>query len=180
MGCHFLLQGIFSTQGSNLPLLCLLHCQAGFLPLTPAGKPIMVKAITVANTSFCGIRDSSMYFRCVNLFTPHNILGILGSSAGKESAWNAGDSGSISGLGSSPGERIGYSLQCSGASLVAQLVKNPPAMWETWVWSLGWEDPLEEGMTTSSCTLAWRSLMDRGAWQAIVHGIPKSRTWLSD
>ena len=52
------------------------------------------------------------------------------------------------------------------ASLVAQLVKNPPAMWETQVQSLGWKDPLEEGMAAHSSILAWRILMDRGAWQA--------------
>ena len=62
------------------------------------------------------------------------------------------------------------------ASLVAQMVKNPPAMRETWVRSLGWEDPLEEGMTTHSSILAWRIPMDRGAWQAIVHGIAESDT----
>ena len=60
------------------------------------------------------------------------------------------------------------------ASLVAQIVKNPPAMWETWVRSLGWEDPLEEGMATHSSILAWRIPMDRGAWRATVHGITKS------
>ena len=49
------------------------------------------------------------------------------------------------------------------ASLVAQTVKNSPAMWETWVRSLGWEDPLEEGMATHSSILAWRITMDRGA-----------------
>ena len=59
------------------------------------------------------------------------------------------------------------------ASLVAQLVKNPPAMRETWVWSLGWEDPLEEGIATHSSILAWRIPMDRGAWQAIVHGVAR-------
>ena len=63
------------------------------------------------------------------------------SSVGKESTCNARDPGSISGLGRSAGEGIGYSLQYSWASLVAQLVKNPPAIWETWVQSLGWEDP---------------------------------------
>ena len=68
-------------------------------------------------------------------------MGFLGSSAGKESACNAGDSGSIPGSGRSPGEGIGYPLQYSWASLVAQMVKNPPAMQETWVQSLGWEDP---------------------------------------
>ena len=51
-----------------------------------------------------------------------------------------------------------------------QMVKNPSAMWETWVQSLGWEDPLEEGMATHSSTLAWRIPMDRGAWWATVHG----------
>ena len=54
-------------------------------------------------------------------------------------------------------------------SLVAQTVKDPPAMRETWVWSLGWEDPLEEGMATHSSILAWRTPMDRGAWWTTVH-----------
>ena len=49
-------------------------------------------------------------------------------------------------------------------------------MWETWVRSLGWEDALEEGMATHSSILAWRILMNRGAWQAIVHGLGKSQT----
>ena len=62
--------------------------------------------------------------------------------------------------------------------LVAQMVKNLPAMWETWVQSLGWEDPLEEGMETHSSILAWRILTDRGAWEggATIHGIEKSQT----
>ena len=66
------------------------------------------------------------------------------SSVGKETACNTGDPGSIPGLGRSAGEGIGYPLQYSWAALVAQVVKNPPAMWETWVRSLGWEDPLEK------------------------------------
>ena len=57
---------------------------------------------------------------------------------------------------------------------------NPPAMWETWVRSLGWEDLLEEGMSTHFSILAWRIPMDRGAWWATVHGVAKSRTQLSD
>ena len=60
------------------------------------------------------------------------------SSVGKESSCNAGDPGSIPGSGRSPGERIDYPLQNSRASLMAQLVKNPPAVWKTWIWSLGW------------------------------------------
>ena len=71
------------------------------------------------------------------------------SSVGKESTCNAGDPGSIPGSGRSAGEGIGYTPQYSWASLVAQLVKNPPAMQETWVQSLGWEDPLEKGMATT-------------------------------
>ena len=84
------------------------------------------------------------------------------------------------GSGSSPEEGIGYPLQCSWVSLVAQMVKNLPTMWETWVQSLGWEDPLEEGMASHSSILAWRIPMDRGAWRATVHGVVKSQTWLSD
>ena len=66
------------------------------------------------------------------------------------------DPGLIPGLGRSPGEGIDYPLQFSWASLVAQLVKNPPAVQETWVQSLGWEDPLEEGKATHSIILAWK------------------------
>ena len=62
------------------------------------------------------------------------------------------------------------------ASLLAQTVKNPPVMRDTWVQSLGWEDPLEEGTATRSSILAWRISMDRGAWQVTVHGVAKSRT----
>ena len=64
----------------------------------------------------------------------------------------------IPGSGRSTGEGIGYPLQYSWASPVAQLVKNLPAMWETWVRSLGWEDPLEKGKVTDSSILAWRIL----------------------
>ena len=62
----------------------------------------------------------------------------------------------IPGLGRSAGEGIGYSLQYSWASLLAQLAKNPPAMRETWIQSLGCEDPLEKGKATHSSILAWR------------------------
>ena len=83
-------------------------------------------------------------------------MGFPGSSAGKESTCNAGDPSSAPALGRSPGKGIGYPLQYSWASLVAQLVKNLPAMWETWVRSLSWEDPLEKGKATHSSILAWR------------------------
>ena len=85
-----------------------------------------------------------------------SLMGFTDSSIGKESACNAGEPSSIPGSGRSTGEGTGYPLQYSCASLVAQLVKNPPAMWETWVRSLGWKDPLEKGKTTHSSILAWR------------------------
>ena len=113
-----------------------------------------------------------------------NNHGFPHSSVGKESACNAGDPGLIPGSGRSPGEGIGYPLQYSWASLVAQLVKNPPAMQETWVPSLGWKifwrrerlptpgfwpgefhglyslwgqkDLLEEGMAAHFSSLTWR------------------------
>ena len=83
------------------------------------------------------------------------MLGFPDNSVGKESTCSAGDPGSIPGSGRSAAEGIGYPLQYS--SLVAQLVKNPLAMQETWVRSLGWEDPLEKGTVTHSSILAWRS-----------------------
>ena len=66
-----------------------------------------------------------------------------------------------------------------GASLVAQSVKNLPAVQETRVRSLGWEDPLEKEMATHSSVLAWK-IMDRGAWRAAVHGVAKSLAQLSN
>ena len=86
----------------------------------------------------------------------------------------------IPGSGRSPGEGIGYPLQYSWASLVAQLAKNLPEIWETWVQSLDWEDTLEEGMVTHSSILAWGTPMDRGASRATVHGVAKSWTQLRD
>ena len=63
---------------------------------------------------------------------------------------------------------------------MAQTVKNPLAMQETWVQSLDWEDPLEESMATHPSILAWRIPMDRGAWRVTVHGVAKSQTQLSN
>ena len=85
------------------------------------------------------------------------LKGFPDSSVGEESTCNVGDPGLIPVWGRSAGEGIGYSLQYSQASLVAQLVKNLPAILETWVQSLGWEDPLEKGKANqNSSILAWR------------------------
>ena len=90
------------------------------------------------------------------MFLVWSFFGFPCSSAGKESACNAGDPRLIPGLRRFPGEGIGYLLQFSWASLVAQLVKNPHAMRKTWVQSLSWEDPLEKGKATHSSILVWR------------------------
>ena len=71
-------------------------------------------------------------------------------------AGDARDMGLIPGSGRSAGEEIDYPLQYSWASLLAQLVKNSPTVWETWVQSLGWEDPLEKEMATYASIPAWR------------------------
>ena len=83
------------------------------------------------------------------------MIGFRGGSAGEDSARNAGDLSLIPGLRSAE-EGIGYPLRHSWASLVGQLVKNPPAMGRTWVPSLGWQDPLEKGTAPHSSILAWR------------------------
>ena len=96
-------------------------------------------------------------------------MGFPHSSVGKESACNTGDPSSIPGSEKSPGERIGYPLQYSWASLVAQLVKNMPAMQETWFQSLGWVDPLEKGKVHPLQYSGLENSMDY-----VVHGVAKS------
>ena len=96
--------------------------------------------------------------------------GFPDSSASKNSACNAGHPGSIPGSGRSAGERTGYPLQYSWASFVAQMVKNPPAMWETWVQSLSWEDPLEKEMATHSSQYSCLE----NSMDSIVHGVTES------
>ena len=88
-------------------------------------------------------------------YTVNYPVGFPESSFGKESTCNAGDPGLIPGSRGSAGEGIGYPHQY-WTSLVAQLVKNPPAMQKTWVRSLGWEDPLEKGKATHSSIWDWR------------------------
>ena len=98
-------------------------------------------------------------------------MGFPDSSVAEESTRNARDPHLIPESGRSSGEGIGYPLQYSWASLVAQLVKNLPAVQETWVRSLGGEDPLEEGMATHSSVLAGRmpwTVQSMGS-QRVVH-----------
>ena len=127
----------FPQQESNLHLL---HWKADSQPLDHQGSPpitlgFLTPSFDLKFSGFQGFPDSSV---------------------GKEPACSAEDSGSVTGSGRSAGEGIAYPLQYSWASFVSELVKNPPAMWETWVESLGWEDPLEKGTAIHSRILAWR------------------------
>ena len=89
-------------------------------------------------------------------FDEHSCeIGFPNSSVGKESTCNAGDPGSIPGSGTSPGEGIGYPFQYSWAFFVTQMVKYPPAMQETWVRYLGWEDPLENQSSILARRIPW-------------------------
>ena len=103
---------------------------------------------------------SDIFYLCLKRQEETNckcqIFGFPDSSVGKESICNSRDPSLIPGSGISTGEGIGYPLQYSWASLMAQLAKNLPAMWETWVQSLGWENALEKGKATHSSILAWR------------------------
>ena len=114
--------------------------------------------ILIMNTHTCKHIDTHIYFPNFlhNLYFNYKEEDFPGGSAGRESTCSAGDPGSIPGMGRSAGEGIGYPLQYSWVSPVAQLVKNPPAMWEIWIQSLDWEDPLEKATTTHSSILAWR------------------------
>ena len=124
--------------------------------------------------------EMAVFSKPNNLMYEWGYVWMFFSSAGKESACNAGDAGSIPGSRRSPKERTGYSLQYSWASLMAQMVKKQHAMQQTWIWSLSWEDLLEVGMATHSSILPWGIPMDRGTWWAIVHGVTKSQIRLCD
>ena len=91
---------------------------------------------------------------------------------------NAGDPGSIPGLGKSSGEGIGYPLQYSWASQVAQLVKNPPAVQETMVQFLGWEDSPGAGHGNPLQYSCLENRREGGAWWAAVYGVAESQTRL--
>ena len=119
---------------------------------------------TICKKQQCKYFQMHVYRKCgvcmcvyICIYTHTYIhTGFPSSSVGKESAYNSGDPGSIPGSGRSTGEGIGYPLQYSWPSLLAQLVKNLPAMREIWIWTLGWEDPLEKGTATHSSILAWK------------------------
>ena len=137
-----------TTLNSPCWYSCLLACPF---------RPVQVGMFVAPSLIFSSIPPTSVCI-CVSTRSHNHFLiakwGFPGSSARKECTCSAGDPGSIPESGRSPGEVIDYPLQYSWASLVAQTVKNLPAMWETWVQSLGWDDPLEKGMPTHSSILA--------------------------
>ena len=139
-------------------LWALAGCTPCFSPLAVTGTSIHIPSdlrdVADSVTDHCHKANHVNFFGFSMQIRAHNTVGFPGSSAGNESTCNAGNPGWIPGLGSSPGEGKGYPLQYSWASLLAKMVKNLPAMQETWVPSLGWKDPLEEGMATHFSILA--------------------------
>ena len=121
----------------------------------PELEEMAVLALKHENNNLLYIFGSRLIFQ-IKRAKP--ILGFPSSSTGKESACNAEEAGSIPGLGRSTGEGISSALQYSWAFQVAQLVKNPAAMWETWVQPQGWEDLRQKGKATHFSILAWRIL----------------------
>ena len=158
----FLLQGDLPNSGMEPRSPAL---QADSLPAEPPGKakntgvgslPPLQQIVPTreSNQGLLHCRQILWIHRCCFLWACLSFPQFPGSSDSTEPTCNAGDASSISGSGRSAGEGIGCSLQYSWASLIAQLVKNPPEMWETWVGSLGWKYPLEKGKSTQFNILA--------------------------
>ena len=143
--------------------------QADSLPSEPPGKPMICITFQLMFVNLLS------WIAADQLSKRIAVTSFPDGSVGKESACNAGIPGSIPGSGRSTGEGMGYPLQYSWASLVVQLIKNPPAMQETWVQSLCWEDAPENG---KGYPLEYSGL--ENPMDCIVHGVTKSRTQLSN
>ena len=148
---------LLSKRLSRVPSSTIIH-KRWFFGAQPSlwsnsHIPYMTTGKTIALTTRTSVgKVMSLLFNILSRFPL-----LVKNPVCKESACNAGDCGWIPGSERSAGEGISdYPLQYSWVSLVAQLVKNPPTMWETWVQSLGWEDPLDTGKATHSSVLAWR------------------------
>ena len=144
MGCHFLLQCMKVKIESEVSQ----SCPTLVTPWTAAHKAPPFTGFSRQNTGV-GCQSHPFFFE-----TNLPLFASLIAQLVKNPPQCRGPH-SIPGSGRSTGEGIGYPLQYSWAFLVAQLAKNLPAMRETWVWSLGWENPLEKGKTTHSSSLAW-------------------------
>ena len=142
------LKSLLQHHGSKASVL---WCSGFFI--IQLSHPYMTTGKTVALTRWTFVvKAMSLLFNVLSRF----VMGFSDSTVSKEFTCNAEDPGSIPGLGRTAEEGIGYPLQYSWAYLVAQLVKNLSAIWETWVASLGSEYPLEKGKATHSSILAWR------------------------
>ena len=126
-----------------------------------------------------GVTKSQTQLKRLSSSSSSSIQCFPGSSAGKESTCNAGDPSSIPGSGRSPGEGKSYQLQYSWTSLVAQLVKNLPAMWETWVGNLGWIPGLGKFPREGKGYLLQYSVLEN-SMDCVVRRAVKSQTRLSD
>ena len=136
------------------------------LPVKQRRLPLLTASLQTFTQKKAYERTGTLQVLLLVLVSPTLLLSHH-SSLGKESACNAGDPGSIPGLGRSPGEGTGCPLQYSLSSLVAQLVKNPPTMRETWVRNLGWEDALEKGKAIYP--LQYSGLEDSGLYSQWDH-----------
>ena len=172
---HYLGFAQVQIHGISMPSNHLILCCPLLLLLSvfPSIRVFSIESAVCIRWPSIGASALALSFQWI-----FRVLLPLCSSVGKESTCNVGDSGSIP----ASGEGTGYPLQYSWASLVAQLVKNIPAMWEIWVWSPGEGNnyPLQySGMDflQYSCL---ENPMDGGAWWAAVHGVAKSDTteWL--
>ena len=143
--CHFLFQQLGIVMNAELYLPVSSIFKVYYLAIFMNSGILHICPVLLFPTYKMGIKREL----ATQVFFPD-------SSVGKESACNAGDPCLIPGSGIFAGERIGYPLQYSWAFLMAQLVKNLPAMQETWVRSLSWEDPMEKGKATHSSILPWR------------------------
>ena len=162
---------------SGLPCPSLGNLPDPGIELTSLMSPALAGGFFTTSVTW---EARGIWYYWSKLFIPSLLVKCFcGPSAGKESTCIAGDPGLIPRLGRSAGEGIGYPLQYFWASLMVQLVKNPSAVRESWVWSLAGEDPLEKGMGTHSSILAWEfhglSLHD---WPLSLHFPLHSLIWL--
>ena len=171
VGCHFLFQGIFPTQGWYLRLLCLLHWLADSLLLSHLGSPFLDLWLTLISSSYhllstLTFLPSSYKDHCDSIGSTHTTQVPL----------------SVSRFLISTKSLLSYkvTLTASEASLVAQMVNNLPATQETWVQSLGRGRSPGEGNGYPLQYSCSENSMDREAWWTTVHGVAKNRTRLSD
>ena len=161
VGCYKILNMVpCAIDPCHLSILYIQQYTSVYLKLLVYSSPLLA--------SFCKGPDSKQFMLCKLPRLHRSYSSLLSYQERIHRQWQWVECVPI---------KVYFYLWLSFASLlVTQTVKNPPAMQETWYRSLGWEDPLEEGMVTYSSIPAWRITVDRGAWQATVHGVAKNQT----